>query len=249
MPRRFLPYDAVRLVATLSVATAACATVPAWAQSSDFSGVAALSSQLVDRGVAITTTTPTMQGAVTWTSPSGWSFGVAGGTEVKSPGEATEVLAQASRSWALSGDWQLHGGVSYYRYSRRDSDRIYDRSEADVSWIYRDVLTLGLSAVRVMGANDDRPRPALDIDVHWPLMWQLSLTAGAGAAYAVTVPYTRYGQAYGGVAFYHYGHAGLMWAHGAWRIEMERIGSDLDGRRAGHPPTMAPWVATISRSF
>lgn len=246
MPRRFSQHKLVRLVAALVVVTGGHV---AHAQSSAIDGTAALGSQLVDRGLAITAATPTIQGSVAWTSPSGWSLGAAAGTEAASPGKATEALVQIARSWALSGNWQMQASASYYRYSRRDNTRVYDRSEAGASWIYRDVVTLGVSAVHVLGAEDSHTRPAVDIDVHWPLMWQLSVSAGAGAAYAVTAPYLRYGREYGGVSFYHYGHAGLMWAHGAWRVELDRIATDLDERRAGRQLTLAPWLATISWSF
>src|SRR3569623_370236 len=63
----------------------ACLPAAAHAQSR-LDGKIALSSQLVDRGLAITPATPILQGAVSWASPAGWSLGVAAAVETRSPG-------------------------------------------------------------------------------------------------------------------------------------------------------------------
>lgn len=231
------------------------------AQSTGFRGAVALGSQLVDRGQAITPATPILQGAASWTSPGGWSLGLSAGTELRSPDHLAEASAQVSHYWPLSSAWQMQTDLLYYRYSGSARVRTYDRAEAGVHWMYRDVLTFGLSAVRVMGARDRRLRGVADLDFHWPLPWHFYLSAGAGFAQAPTAPYRAYG--YAGPRYpryyeyyehespgsYRYGHAGLIWAMGNWRAELERIATDPRMRRQPGAPVAAPWVATVSWSF
>src|SRR3546814_20366133 len=74
----------------LTATVLACLSAPLHAQSRPFSGEVALSSQLVDRGLAISPATPIVQGSVSWMSPGGWSMGLAGGVELQN-GRATCV--------------------------------------------------------------------------------------------------------------------------------------------------------------
>lgn len=217
------------------------------AQSASWSGTAALSSQLIDRGLAITPDTPSLQGALAWTSASGWSFGVSGSTELRTAGHVTQAIAEASRYWRLSADWQMQTSLLYYDYPGNSGSKVYDRSEAGVSWIYRDVLTFGLSAARLNGGQDHQPRGAADLDLHWPLPWHMSLSAGAGIAQTLIVPDGNYPGSHSN--HYSYGHAGLIWNYGAWRLELDRIAADIAAQRQGGGPSAAPWVATLSRSF
>lgn len=242
------------------------------AQSTGFRGAVALSSQLVDRGQAITPDTPILQGAASWTSPGGWSLGLLAGTELRTPGHLAEASAQASRYWPLSGAWQMQTDLLYYRYSGSGRMRSFDRAEAGVHWMYRDVLTFGLSAVRVLGMEDRRVRGAADLDFHWPLPGHFYLSAGAGIAQAPAGTYRAYGHAdrchgpespgscgayeyanpyyrHGSAGSYRYGHAGLIWAMGDWRAELQRIVTDPDVPRQRGAPRAAPWVATVSWSF
>jgi uncharacterized protein (TIGR02001 family) len=226
--------------------------MPLHAQSSPFSGTLALSSQLVDRGLAVTPATPTMQGAVAWSSPSGWSLSLSGSAELRSPGTLAESMAQVAHSWQLSSDWQMQANLIYYRYDGEAQARVYDRTEAGVTWIYRDILTLNLSAIRVIGPSTQLPRGAADVDFHWPLAWNFSFSTGAGFAQSLSAPIT-----YSSVAgmynhqpsTYAYGHTGLMWEYGHWQIELDRILTSQDARRLGGNLNASPWVATISHSF
>ena len=242
----------------MSVAMAACLSTPLHAQSTTFSGTAALSSELVDRGQAITGNTPILQGAVSWTSPAGWSLGLSGSAKVRSPGRVVEALVQVSRSWSLSGDWQMQANLLYYRYPGQTRSRAYDRAETGVNWTYRDVLTFGLSAIHVIGAGNHQTRGAADLGFHWPLAWDFSLSAGMGIAQPLVAPYTPYTPYHHGymrpyyddrTGLHRYGHAGLLWSHGPWRIELDRIMADPETRRQWATLGASPWVATISRSF
>jgi hypothetical protein len=217
------------------------------AQSASFGGTAALSSQLVDRGLAVTSATPVLQAAGTVSFPAaGWSLGVSGSAEARSPGRVVEALAQASRAWTLGDAWQMQAGLLYYTYpSDHARARLYDRNELALGWSYRDVLSFGVSAIRATHGENHRLRGAADLDLRWPLALGVSLTAGAGVAQGPSWPYgydytTRYG----------YGHAGLMWDNGPWRLELERV---VVGNRQvrGGPgrPDLSPWVATLSWSF
>lgn len=152
-----------------------------------------------------------------------------------------------SHYWKLSGDWQMQASLLYYDYPSNTRADVYNRVEAGVNWIYRDILTFGLSADSLTQGSDQQPRGAADIDVHWPLLWHLSLSAGAGVAQSLVSPYSSY--EYGHVNIYDYGHAGLMWADGPWRVEVDRIMIDASVRRQGGDRVPASWVGTISRSF
>ena len=234
-----------------------CLPATLQAQSISVDGTVALSSQLVDRGQAITRATPILQGAVSWTSPAGWSLGLSGSTAVRSPNRIVEALAQASRYWSLSGDWQMQISALYYRYPGSADTRAYDRAEAGLNWTYRDVLTLGVSALYVIGARDHRPRGAVDASFHWPLAGHFSFSAGAGIAQATAAPYSPYRYGRADSYRYHrsdsglrgYGHAGLSWSNGPWRVELNRILADPATRRQWEESGASPWVATISRSF
>ena len=217
------------------------------AQSAGLSGVVALSSQLVDRGQAVTPSTPILQGAASWTSASGWSLGLSGSTELRDPGQVIETLAQASHYWSLSSDWQMQTGLLYYNYPGNSRSSAYNRAELGVSWIYRDVLTFGLSAAHVFRTRSQRPRAAADVDFHWPLAWHFSLSAGAGIAQ--TLIRTRPPYSYNQPSHYTYGHIGLMWGQGPLRMELDHIQTDLEtaGRRGNLD--VSPWVATVSWAF
>ena len=225
------------------------------AQSTTFNGTVALSSQLVDRGQAITGNTPIVQGAASWTFPAGWSVGLSGAAVVRSPSRLAEALVQASRHWSLSDDWQMQASLLYYRYSTGNRSGTSDRAETGLNWTYRDVLTLGVSAIYVLGAEGHRPRGAADLSLHWPLAEHFSVSAGAGVAQSLAAPYRpyRYGRSrpyrHDSTGLSRYGHVGLLWASGSWRIELDRIMADPATRRQSGYLGASPWVATISRSF
>jgi uncharacterized protein (TIGR02001 family) len=212
------------------------------AQSSSFGGVVAVSNQLVDRGLAVTPKTPVLQGALSWTTPSGWSLGLSASSETRSPGQIVEALAQASYAWSLSSDWQMQTGLLYYRYGNDSHWRIYDRVELGASWIYRDVLTLGVSAAQLVHTGGRGPRGAADIGFRWPLAWKLAVSAGVGTAQYLIPPYTR------DYPRYQYGHAGLIWESERWRVELNHIMTEHAPRPDGSPG-VSRWNATVSRTF
>jgi uncharacterized protein (TIGR02001 family) len=219
------------------------APVAAHAQSSSIGGVVAVSNQLVDRGLPVTPRTPVLQGALSWSTPTGWSAGLSASTETRSPGQIVEALAQGGYAWALSADWQMQTSLLYYRYSNDSHWRAYDRVELGNSLIYRDVLTIGVSAAElVRGERGRGPRLAADIDLRWPLLPHLSLSAGAGIAQYLITPYApRH-------THYQYGHAGLVWDNGPWRVELSHVMTQDAPRPRGSPP-LSPWIATLSRAF
>lgn len=240
----------------LSAAVAAMLPLPLCAQSNGLGGTVALSSQLVDRGVAITPATPILQGAASWTSPTGWSAGLSASTELRSPGHVVEALAQASRAWSLSNDWQMQSGLLYYSYPGNSRSRAYDRAELGVNWLYRDILSFGVSAAHVFRSGGQSPRAAADLSLHWPLWRQLSLSAGAGVAQTLIAPprYSHYSHdhaepyAYRPPNHYAYGHAGLTWSNGPWAVALDRVATH-PRIRGQNGLTVSPWVATLSWSF
>ncbi|GLQ47153.1 hypothetical protein GCM10007862_22040 [Dyella lipolytica] len=232
------------------LAATACLAAPLHAQSATVSGAVAVSSQLVDRGQAVTPATPILQAAVSWAPAPGWSLGLSGGTEIRSPGHVSEALAQVSHYWSLSSDWQMQGDLLYYDYPGNAQARLFDRTEIGVNWIYRDILTFGLSGICLINGTRHEPRGAADINFHWPLAWHFSLSLGAGVSQSLVLNSGSYG--YGeriNTAVYRYGHAGLLWSYGPWRVELDRVATNpAIPRHAGNLVT-APWVGTISWSF
>lgn len=232
------------------LAATACLSAPLHAQSATVSGAVAVSSQLVDRGLAVTPATPILQAAVSWTPAPNWSLGLSGGTEIRSPGHVSEALAQVSRYWSLSNDWQMQADLLYYDYPGNAQARLFDRTEIGVDWIYRDILTFGLSGICLINGTGHEPRGAADINFHWPLAWHFSLSLGAGVAQSFVSNSNFYG--YGeriNTGVYGYGHAGLLWSYGAWRVELDRVATNPTLPRHGGNLVAAPWVGTISWSF
>jgi len=68
----------------------------AQAQTATWSGTVALSSQLVDRGLAITPDTAVLQAAGSVSLPSGWVFGASASGEVRDLSPLSEAFVQAS---------------------------------------------------------------------------------------------------------------------------------------------------------
>lgn len=238
----------------LAVALAAAHPTLLHAQSARVAGTVALGSQLVDRGLAITPATPIVQAAASWISSTDWSMSLSGSAEVRSPGRIVQTLLQGAHHWSLSGDWQMQASVLYYRYSGDARSTAYDRGEVGVNWLYRDILTFGLSASRSIGSADRRTRAAADLDFHWPLTEHAFLSAGAGVAHVPPSRYSHYRQdgyywPHEGEGFYRYGHIGLMWVDGAWRLELDRIMTDMGSRGSTRDMGAQPWIATLSRSF
>lgn len=241
---------------------AAGLAAPLQARASNVRAVVAVGSQLVDRGLAITPATPVLQGAAAWTSATGrWSLGLSASAELRSPGRLDATLLQASRHWVMSDAWQMQASLLYYRYAGTARSRAYDRGEAGIHWIYRDTLTIGLAATRAFGTADHRTRTAADLALHWPLVRDVSFSVGAGIAQTLAWPRrdSDYDHGYGyghGYSYrdnppsvYRYGNAGLMWSKGPWRVQLDRIVTDLERNRQNSDLRAAPWVVTISRSF
>jgi hypothetical protein len=132
----------------------------------------------------------------------------------------------------------------YYHYPRHGRARTYDRTEIGVSWIYRDILTLGLSAAHLHQYGGQRPRGAADVGVRWPLAWQLAFSASAGVAQELVPPR---GVNYERRNHYYYGHVGLTWNHGPWRVDVAHIESTRD--EPSYQPDVSPWTATVSWTF
>lgn len=240
---------------SVAIVLLACLSGPLCAQSHRFSGEVALASQLVDQGLPITPVTPVLQGSISWMSPDGWSAGIAGGVEVRSPGRPVVVLARVSRHWALSDDWMAQAGVHYYDYRAAGSGGIPDRADASLYFTYRDILVIGVSAVRVSGDRGERLLGAAHVDASYPLARQVSVTAGAGVAEAAVGSGHRggYHHDYRGrddrIRIYRYGSLGLAWSDGRMRLQLDRHFNSLGTRRAYGTQASVDWVATASWAF
>lgn len=231
-----------RVIAAL---LAACLLAPAHSRAGPWNGEVSLASQLLDRGLAITPATPVLQGAVAWTTPSGWSLGLSGGIELGSPDHLAAAAVRVAHAWSLSENWRMQAGVVYYRYAGRIDADVY---EPGVYWLYRDVLTFGVAGVHLAGAGGRKLHPAADLNFHWPLGGAFSFAGGIGIArYAAPDRYLR-NERYG-TGYYRYGQAGLFWRQGAWQVELDRVVVDPHARRYLQGLVASPWLVTISRSF
>lgn len=224
---------------------APCLLFPACARAGDLSGSVSLASQLVDRGLAITPPTPALQGGIAWTTPSGWSLGLSGGIELRSPGHVAESVARVAHAWTLSENWRMQTDLTYYHYAGRLHANVY---EPGVYWVYRDILTIGLSGIYFTSGDEHRLHPTADLAFHWPLAGGFSISGGFGIA-PYAVPYGYPPQERYRTGYYRYGEAGLLWSHGAWRVELDRVTIDPGSRDYLDRFVAAPWFATLSRSF
>lgn len=249
-----MPRQLRRRLALAALATGAGLPWAAQAQTAVVNGTVALSSQLVDRGLAITPDTAILQAAGSVTLPSGWAFGASASGEVRDLSPLAEAFVQASRYWRIAPDWQFQAGLIYYDYPSR-GDGAFNRLEGSGNWIYRDVLTFGISAIKPTGGSSRKLRGAADVDFHWPLPWELSLSAGAGYAQTQVPYYRTYANGHGSYGYhggdrvnsYGYGHLGLIWSHGPWRAEVDRM--LVDHTMRDENLAASPWVATVSFSF
>lgn len=224
------------------------------ASAQQFGGELALSSQLVDRGLAITPATPILQGAMSWSSPGGWSVGVAGGVELRSPRRPVLVIGRVSRAWVLPGDWTAQASLLHYDYRSDRGVALPDRADASLAFTWRDLLTVGVSAVRPMGGSGDRVLGAADLSLSYPLARRLSLSAGAGYAQARMGKshyggYPSGGYRPGQVRGYGYGSLGLAWSSGRMRVRVDRHLASLGDRRVYGVPAAEDWAATVSWAF
>lgn len=209
----------------------------------DVGGAAGISSQLVDRGIAVTRNTPTLQGALFWLPAPGWSLSGSASVALDAPGKVLMGSVGLSRSWTLSDSWQLQAEALLYRYPGTRTDRLFNRDELSLGWSYRDRLSLSLAAFRMPDSGlHQRWYGALDLTAHQPLAGPLSLAAGVGISQA---PPALYGLV--STAHYRYGHAGLIWNAGRWSVEMDRV---FGNAHTGYTDRgLWPWVASVSRSF
>jgi uncharacterized protein (TIGR02001 family) len=240
-PPRYDVATSRRRLAVL-VALSAAGSLPAHA--GDWSGTVAVSSQLVDRGVAVTPPAPIAQGAVSWVSRNGWSLGVSASYQTRDPGRVAETLAQVAKSWTLSDDWQVQAGLLDYRYPGGGTGvRSYDRTELGASLIWRDVLTASASAIKLVHRGGGL-RGAADVGFRWPLAWHVSATGGIGLAQYLA-PLSQYYP--NRPNRYSYGHGGLVWQEGAWRIELIHVFTNRERNRGEQ--RVSPWTATVALTF
>ncbi|WP_369916575.1 hypothetical protein AB8810_11500 [Xanthomonas sp. NCPPB 3005] len=227
---------------TLALAAALC--LPGTALAAKLGGAVGLSSQLVDRGIAVTADTPSLQLAGYWLPAPGWSLGASASTALDAPGHQLLTTIELSRSWTLSDSWQMQAGLLRYDYPGNRINRLFNRNEASLGWSYRDRLSVSLAAFELPDSYRGRWYGAADLTVHQPLPGQLSLSAGIGISQA---PPALYGLDY--ADHYSYGHAGLMWNAGAWSVEVDRVFSDARSIYARRGNGIWPWVVTVSRAF
>lgn len=222
-------------------------------------GELALASRLVDRGLPVSAATPILQGSLSWVAGPGWSFALAGAVELRSPGRPVLVLGRATRTWSLSGDWLAQASVLHYDHRGTQGAAIPDRTDASVYFVYRDLLSVGVSAMHPDTGDGGGVLGAADAELNLPLSRALSLSAGAGVAEVVVAAYSRGGynghDGYGAdpgrtrIRRYGFGSLGLDWHQGPWRVGLDRHFNSLGSRRVYGGQTPPQWVVTGTWSF
>lgn len=243
-----------RACAALLLALGLCG--PLHAQSR-IGGELALASRLVDRGLPVSAATPVLQGSLSWMPGQSWSFGLAGAVELRSPGRPVLVLGRATRSWSLSGDWLAQASVLHYDHRATPGVAVPDRTDATLYFTYRDLLSVGVSAMHPHEGDGRRVLGAADAELSVPLSRALSLSAGAGIAEAMLSRYPagRYaanGDYYAGATRprrYGFGNLGLGWHQGPWRLRLDRHFNSLGDRRVYGGEAPPQWVVTASWAF
>jgi len=228
-----------------AVALAVALCLPGATLAASVGGAVGVSSQLVDRGIAVTADTPSLQLSGYWLPAPGWAVGASASTALDAPGHQMLTTVELSRSWTLSDSWQMQAGLLRYSYPGSRTNRLLNRDEVSLGWSYRDRLSVSVAAFTLPDSYPGRWYGAADLTVHQPLLAQLSLSAGVGISQA---PSALYGLGYDD-HHYGYGHAGLIWNKGAWSAEIDRVfseGHSIYARRGGG---LWPWVVTVSRAF
>ncbi|UKE56566.1 hypothetical protein [Xanthomonas translucens] len=228
-----------------ALALAAALCLPCTALAAKVGGAVGISTQLVDRGIAVSSDTPSLQLAGYWLPAPGWSLSASASSALNAPGHQLLTTLELSRSWTLSDSWQMQAGVVRYSYPGNRINRLLNRNEASIGWSYRDRLSVSVGAFALPDSYPGRWYGAGDLTVHQPLLAQLSLSAGIGISQAPAVLYGVDDYA----NHYSYGHAGLMWNAGAWSAEIDRVFSDAHSIYTRRRNGIWPWVATVSRAF
>ncbi|WP_284617610.1 hypothetical protein [Aquabacterium humicola] len=212
---------------------------PAAAQPVDLQAELALASALTDRGLAVFAPRPTLQLAL-GASRGRWAVSLAASQRIGGS-DQPRVAARLSHYRPLDDDWQLDAGLSWYTYPGEAYARAYDRVEAGGGLAWRDVLSIGLTAIdyRAWPGRRGGLQWALDLGLRWPIAGGWSATASAGEADLPPYPQRRY----------RYGGLGLAWQSAGWRVELGRLGADGTARRWLGAGAAARWSALVAKNF
>ncbi|HSW04323.1 hypothetical protein [Aquabacterium sp.] len=223
------------LLAWLGVGSACWAQQPV-----EWLGELAAATELTDRGLTVGPRKPLVQGQLAAYLAGNWTVSVAASLQGGSTRDS-RLLARLGRSWTLSNDWQAEAGLGYYAYPGDPVSRNFDRVEAGASAGFRDLVSLGVTALHYPAWPGRRAglHWALDLGLRWPLGEAWSLTASLGRADLPQDSRQHYG----------YGGLGLAWQQGPWRAEVNRLAADAKARYWMGDGAQARWSAMIARNF
>jgi hypothetical protein len=230
--------------ALLAGCTLLAFTTPA-AAADPWHGTLGVSSQLVGLGVAMAQRGPVVQANETRVAASGWTVGATASYQAGAPRHFLEAIVQGSKAWTVSDDWNLQATIAHYRYPSHDrASRTLDQTQVGMSRMYRDVFSLNVWGV-VPAHGSSRLHAEVDAAFHWPLTagWSLDTAAGEAQYLAPRHWYVDNRRP----RWFAYGHVGVDWNHADWHAEVLRIVSNF--RRPRNDYHVAPWVATVTRSF
>lgn len=238
---------AASFAATAVAALLLACSAGAAAQPVEWQGELALASELTDRGLVVGPRRALLQGQLSAYLGSQWSASLAASAQREGL-RYSRVLARLGRNWTLSNDWQLDTGLSYYAYPGDSSQRRYDRFEAAAVAGYRDVLSLGLTALHYAERSHGLPWAA-DLGLRWPLAGVVSGLGAPAEAWSLTASVGRATLLQATAFHYSYGSLGLAWQQGAWRAEVNRLAADGKAGAWVGRPQPARWAAVLARNF
>ena len=100
--------------------------------------------------------------------------------------------------------------------------------------LYRDILTFGLSAIYASSARGITgcvPPPISISTGHWRGHFSFPPVQVSPNSHRIPHGYRSYRYDHNRGTLYDYGHAGLMWGNGPWRMELDRIMADPGTQR------------------
>ena len=184
----------------------------AGAQGLQWSGQAALASELTERGITPWPDSAVVQGVLALTDSALWSASLSAAAPLDRS-HASQLVARGSAYWTVSQDWQLQGRLAFYSYPQGQHQWPYDRTEATLGAAYRDLASLEWSAIRLGEGSDKHLYPAIDLGLRWPLGEHWALAGGLGRAELPLWPGLHY----------RYGDAGIVWQQGPWRVALRYL--------------------------
>ena len=213
-----------------------------------WSGMAAVTTDYVFRGVSQTYEEPALQAGINYQNPSGWFVGSWASNVNPYPfgSDAAEINLYAGLGWALTPKWSVRASYTRYLYLWDSRPKPYDYGEFAATLGFEDRLAATISyrpdstAYSTMGYVRGKPSAAYEVTGRWPLPHRFALGAGVGY-YDLTHLY--------GVGYWS-GSVGFSYSFDRLEIDIARFFCDGTVRRLYEDASAdGEWVATLVYRF